>query len=350
MRRWLPQVEGRAYVALFASNVHRIQQILEVSREVGRRVAFLGRSVTQSARAARRLGQLRVAPGDVAPVAHASRLSRAGLTVVLGGSQAEPGSALWRVACGKEPAHSILPGDALFFCARRIPGNEGAIHDVAEQCASQGARIFWGDAHGVHVSGHPAAADVDRMLRLSRPTHVLPVHGELWHLDALAARATAAGIAPARVHRVANGQTLMLSHGAVTLGGRVPAGRIVVDSGGEVAAGRALLAQRRWLARDGVLVVVRVGQPGAAPELEVQARGILEGRRTAGVVRELGAELERNLAGDELTPTAWERQVRRVVSRYFRQQGLRQPVVIAVAGQPEGGSGGVDSAASAPVQ
>jgi ribonuclease J len=348
LRRWLPRVTGRAYVALFASNVHRIQQLLEVSRETGRRVAFLGRSVTQSARVARRLGHLRAAPGDVIPEAHASRLPREELTVVLGGSQAEPGSALWRVARGMEPAHRVLPGDALFLCARRIPGNEVAIQRLANRCVRQGASVYFGDVHGVHASGHPAAEDLGRMFRLTRPSHVLPVHGELYHLDALATRAEAAGIPPAGVFRVENGQTLILGDRAVQLGDRVATGRVVVDAGEEVGFGAEVLEERRRLGRGGLLVAaVGDGHGGAPPTVRVQLRGVFAAGRAGRTALALEAELAAHLASEPAVPGAREREVRRLVHRHFRRHGLRCPVVIVVSGEPEGA---VDSSAPGPVE
>ncbi|MEW6487831.1 MAG: ribonuclease J, partial [Thermodesulfobacteriota bacterium] len=252
LRRLLPRVGGRAYVSLFATNVHRIQQAMEVSREAGRRVVFLGRSVVQCARLARRLGHLRLAPGDVVPELRASSLPRGALTVVLGGSQAEPGSALWRVAHGLEPRHRLSPGDAVILCARRIPGNEVPIRRLVDRCLRQGAQVHDTESSGVHVSGHPARDDLERMLRLVRPRHLLPVHGEARHRDALARLASDGGLGAERVFRGGNGQTLLREGGHVHPGPRVPVGRVVVDAGTVAAEGAALLADRRRLGASGV--------------------------------------------------------------------------------------------------
>jgi len=341
LRRLLPRVEGRAYVSLFSSNVHRIQQVVEVSRGLGRKVVFLGRSVAQSARIARRLGHLRVAPGDLVPEVRASTLPRGGLTVVLGGSQAEPGSALWRVARGLERGHRLLPGDAVFLCARHIPGNEVPVQRLINRCLRLGAEVHDGESSGVHVSGHPARGDLARMLDLVRPAHLLPVHGELRHRDALARLGMDRGLARDRVFRVENGQGLVLEGGCVRPGPAVPVGRVAVDRGEVVAEGEELLADRRRLGQEGVAVVLlRVGEHGAAPEVRVVLRGVVSPERAEAEAREAAAAVRRHLAG--APPEAggaegWEEEARRALRGHFRRRGGRRPlVVLAVAGVPGG--------------
>ncbi len=337
LRRLLPRVEGRAYVSLFSSNVHRIQQVVEVSRGLGRRVALLGRATAQSARVARRLGHLRVAPGDLVPEARASALHRSGLTVVLGGSQAEPGSALWRVARGLEPAHRLLPGDAVFLCARRIPGNEVPVQRLINRCLRQGAEVHDGEGSGVHVSGHPARGDLARMLDLVAPSHLLPVHGELRHRDALARLAGERGLGPERVFRVENGQGLVLEGGRVRLGPSVPVGRVAVDRGEVTAEGEALLAERRRLGEEGVAVVLlRPGRTGGVPEASVVLRGVVSPDRAEAEARDAAAAISRQFAvagrGGE-GGGAWEEEARRALRRHFRRRGGRRPlVVVSVAG------------------
>jgi ribonuclease J len=340
LRRLLPRVAGRAYVSLFATNVHRIQQVVEVSRECGRQVAFLGRSVVRCARLARHLGHLRLAPGDVAPELRLSSMPRAALTVVLGGSQAEPGSALWRVARGLEPRHRLWPEDAVFLCARRIPGNEVPIRRLVDRCLQQGVQVHDAESAAVHVSGHPARGDLERMLRLVRPRHLLPVHGEMRHRDALARLATDLGLAAERVFRGGNGQTLLLEGGQVRPGPRVPTGRVVVEGETVVAEGAALLADRRRLGASGVAVVV-IGGEGSRPDVTVVLRGVVSGDRSEPAAREAEAEVRRHLERtDRNDGRPWgaeeaEALARRAVHRHFRRLGGRHPLVVVVA-NPKG--------------
>lgn len=333
LRRCLPRVAGRAYVSLFATNIHRIQQVVEVSREAGRQVAFLGRSVIQCARLARRLGHLRLAPGDVVPALRAPSLPREALTVVLGGSQAEPGSALWRVAHGLEPRHRLSPADAVFLCARRIPGNEVPIRRLVDRCLRQGAQVHDAESSGVHVSGHPARGDLERMIRLLRPRHLLPVHGAARHRDALARLAADCGLGAERIFRGENGQTLLLEEGRVRPGPRVPAGRVVVDRGAIAPEGAALLADRLRLGESGVAVVV-LGTRPSGPEVRVVLRGVVSPDAAEPMAREAEAEVRRRLAASGFgasrpwDPDEAEACARRALQRHFRRLGGRGPLVV----------------------
>ncbi len=333
LRRAVPTVGGRVYLATFSSHVHRVQLALEAGRESNRRTAFLGRSMEQSLRAARRLGHLRPAPGDVVPASHLGRLARGQTAVVLGGSQAEAGSALWRVARGLEPEHGIEPGDGVFLCARTIPGNETAVHAMIDRCLRRGARVWWEESPGAHVSGHPAAEDVARMLRLVRPRAVLPVHGEVRHLEAAADLARGSGVPAGRVFRLENGQTLELEGGSVRPGPPSVAGRVCVEGSEPLAGGRALLAERRQLGRRGVAVaVLRLDPEGRARVEGVRLHGVVPPESAEAFAEDAAEALVRGLrgcAGGEGAGDV-EREARRLLRRHFRALG-RHPLVEAVA-------------------
>ena len=334
--RMMPGVEGRAWVATFASSVYRIQQVIEASRAVGRRVTFLGRSVVRVVRLARSLGHLRPAPGDLVPEPRSRGFPRDALTVVLTGSQAEPGSALWRVARGLEPHHRILPGDHVFLSSRLIPGNERAIHRLINRCIRLGARVHYEEVSEIHVSGHASAADAARMIGLTRPRNVLPVHGELRHLEALREVAVGAGVPPHRVFRVENGQSLVLEGGGVRPGPVVSTGRVYVDAGETGATQDALLADRRRLARDGLVVAVAVVGPDGSlvwgPRVEM--RGVVPADRADAAAREAEAALRSSLgrrAEGLERPEDWEAEMALALRRYFRRSRGRRPVVVATA-------------------
>ncbi len=333
LRRTIPTVTGRVYLATFASHVHRVQLVLEASRASKRRTAFLGRSLEQSLRAARRLGHLRPAPGDVVPVSHLGRLPRGQTTVVLGGSQAEVGSALWRVARGLEPEHGIEPGDGVFLCARTIPGNETAVHAMVDRCLRRGARVWWDEAPGAHVSGHPSAEDVVRMLGIARPRSVLPVHGEVRHLEAAAEIARRHGVPAGSVFRLENGHTLEMEGGRVRTGPPVVAGRVCVEGNEPLAGGRALLAERVHLGRQGVAVaVLRLDPEGRVRVERVRLHGVVPPESAEVSAHEAAGALARGLgagAGGARIGDP-EREARRILRRHFRSLG-RHPLVAVVA-------------------
>lgn len=339
-RRVIAGVHGRLYVATFASHAHRMQQIIHVSREAGRRVALLGRSVVRAASVSRSVGHLRTAPGDLVSDRQSQRLSRARLTVIASGSQAEPGSALWRLAHGLDPHHEILEGDHVFLSARVIPGSEAAVHRLANQCIRLGARVHYGEECGIHVSGHPSAGDVAQMIELTRPRHVLPIHGELRHLAALAEVAGLCGLPEGNVHRIESGRVLILESGEVRLGGSVPAGRRLVDSCEVAELSDGLLSARRSMARGGAVWGVafpmgevdapgwhrwrvRVFLQGVVPDASVEEAS---GRAAEALRRDLEALTDRGC-----DPARIEHEMVRGLRRYFRLRGDRRPLIRAVA-------------------
>ncbi|MDF1554221.1 MAG: ribonuclease J, partial [Deferrisomatales bacterium] len=265
--RIFPQVEGRTYVALFASNVARMQQVVEASRRCGRRVTPLGRAVGQVSKLARQYGYLRTAPGEWLAEGRCRGLPRGALTVLCGGTQAEPGSALWRVAHGEEPHHRLQPGDAVLFSARAIPGNEGAIGQLLDRCVEAGARVYFGAQDGIHVSGHPGAPELARLLQLTQPRQILPVHGTARHRAAAVRVARDAGWSEETVLSGSDGRAVVLEGGRARWGALYPAGRICVTGAGNFPADAPLLTVRRRMGRDGVALALL---DGAAPEWSVR--------------------------------------------------------------------------------
>ncbi|MHB8764250.1 MAG: ribonuclease J [Deferrisomatales bacterium] len=339
---------GRVYVATFASHAHRIGQAVAASRAAGRRVVLLGRAAAHSSRVARDLGHLKTGAGDLVSEPRSRGLAREALTVVLGGSQGEPGSALWRVAHGREPHHRLRPGDRVLFSARLIPGSEAAAHDLADRCVAQGAQVFGHDTPGLHVSGHPSAGDVVRMLDLTRPRQVLPVHGRLQHLEALAGLARRWGAPPDRVFRLRNGETLVLEGGLARPGPAVAAGRRYAGAGRLGDEGDGLLADRRRLARGGVALVQM-----AAGRVRVTLRGVVPPASVAAAERAAQTALERHLAGLGAPAPAhedWEREVARALRRHFRGEGEPSPLVVVAVDGPAPSAAVVDAGAARPLQ
>ncbi len=324
-------IPGRVYLATFGSHVHRVAQAIAASRACGRQTVLLGRAVTQAARAARTLGHLRVGPGELVSEPRSRGLPREALTVVLGGSQGEPGSALWRVAHGLEPHHRVRPGDGVIFSARCIPGSEPAIHRLVGRCLARGATVLPHGTPGLHVSGHPGAGDVAHLLALTRPRHLLPVHGEARHLDAVARVAREEGLGPERVWRLANGESLVLAGGAVTRGPVVPSGRVYVEGDGEGRLDDGLLADRRRLGRAGVAVVRVVLLRGGVDGVTVTLRGVVPPAAASAVARAAEAAVRGALgpAGSGTVPEV-EAAAEAALRRHFRREN-RTPLVLAVA-------------------
>jgi ribonuclease J len=357
LRRLLKGVEGRAYVTSFASHVHRFRQVIEASREAGRSVSFLGRSVSSVLRVARQHGCLRPAPGDILPEPRLRGLGRREATVVVGGSQGEPGSALSRLAHDLEPHHRLLPGDAVFFSARALPGNEVAVQRLINACLRRGAQVHYEPISEVHVSGHAAAEDLADVLELTRPRHLLPVHGEWRHRAALTRLAQARGMPAERIFLVENGSVLALQEGALRPAGRVKAGSICVDRGESWGADDALRAVRTRLSEEGVafatVLVAPEGLVVSGPSVELlgafPAHSTDEQARSAE--RSLREALARLPSEALLDEALLEAELAAALRRHFRRLSARRPWVrVFVLREGSPGAPVVDSNSRGPLK
>jgi ribonuclease J len=220
----------RIIVACFASNIHRIQQVLDVAARLGKKVAVNGKSMLANTRIAAELGYLSVPPDTLVRLDELSRLPPDAGLIITTGSQGEPLSAVARMAVGEHKQIEIEPGDTVVFSARVIPGNEQSIARTVNHLLKRGARVITEEMHpGVHVSGHPSRQELRRMLDLTRPRFFVPVHGEYRHLHAHAELAREAGLPADRVFLLEDGQVLELTPSAGKLDGSVAAGRVLVD-------------------------------------------------------------------------------------------------------------------------
>jgi ribonuclease J len=326
---------GRVFVACFASNVHRVQQVVNAARAFGRRVAFLGRSMEANAEIARALGYLDV-PGWM-PVGfpEARELPPRELCVLTTGTQGEARSALARLARGEHPDLAVMPGDLVVLSSRFIPGNEVAVGQVVNDLCRRGAAVAYEGLTPLHVSGHAQAAEQRRLIALARPAHFVPIHGEYRHLARHAAHAAAEGVAGR--HVLVDGQVLELSDAGVAVAEEpVPVGRVYTDRDALLGQdiGAMVVRDRRLLAEAGLLIAVlaverSTGAVVRGPELF--ARGVAG---FDGADEQLRGEVLRALA--ELSPVARadvaevQETLRVAVRRWFRREVGRRPSVLPV--------------------
>jgi ribonuclease J len=296
-RQIIPRLEGRVLVASFASNVHRMQQAIDVAVDVGRKVAVVGRSMRKNVNIARNLGYMEV-PDDV--LIRPNDLEEYGpeeVLILCTGSQGEPLSALVRIAYGDHPAVHVDAGDTVIISAKPVPGNELRVHDAINQLARRGAEVLHQEIAPVHVSGHGNSEELRTMLGLVRPRGVMPVHGEFRMLAAHARLAREGGIPEDRIVLAENGSVVELEDGVARLVDRIEAGVTFVDGLGVGDVQDVALRDRRHLSEDGVLIVVATltGSNGAvAGQPELIARGLAE--PDAELLDEMKEEAQRVLA------------------------------------------------------
>ena len=295
-RQLIPQREGRVLIASFASNVHRVQQAIDVAVEARRKVAIVGRSLRKNVNIARNLGYIEVPEYLLVKPDELDELRRDETMVLCAGSQGEPMSALTRIAYNDHPAVTVEDGDTVIISAKPVPGNELRVHDTINRLAKRGAEVLHQEIAPVHTSGHGYAEEIRTVLALLRPRNVMPVHGEFRMLAAQARLAQEGGVPRERIVLAENGSVVELGDGTARVVDKVEAGHTFVDGLGVGDVREVALRDRRHLSEDGVLiVVVTIGSPNGreitAPE--VIARGFAE---PGPLLEEARGEAERTLA------------------------------------------------------
>ena len=278
-RQIIPLRKGRVLVASFASNVHRMQQAVDVALECGRKVCVVGRSMRKNLNIARALGYMQVPDDALIKPTDLDNYPPDKVLILCTGSQGEPLSALTRIAYHDHQSVEVERGDTVIISAKPVPGNELRVHDTINQLARAGAEVLHQEIAPVHVSGHGNSEEIRTVLGLVRPKAVMPVHGEYRMLAAQARMAQDAGVPANSIVLAENGSVVELSGAGVRIADRVDAGVTFVDGLAVGDITDVALRDRRRLSEDGVIIVVATlssasGRTTATPELI--ARGFPE--------------------------------------------------------------------------
>jgi ribonuclease J len=302
-RQIMPLRSGRILVASFASNIHRMQQAIDVGLELGRKVAFVGRSMRKNANIARNLGYLEIPDDALLKADELAELPPREQLILCTGSQGEPLSALTRIAYHDHPTVAIERGDTVIISAKPVPGNELRVHDAINGLARTGAEVLHQEIAPVHTSGHGCSEELRTLLSLLRPKAVMPIHGEFRMLAAHARLARDAGVPADAIVMAENGSVVELTPQGVRVVDHVEAGVTLVDGLGVGDVRDVALRDRRHLAEDGVLIIVTTltstnGSIIATPELI--ARGFGEQQELLEEVRGEAGEVLRRLIDDDI--------------------------------------------------
>lgn len=272
------RASGRVVVATFASNISRVQQVIQVARRYGRRVGVVGRSMVSNVRMAISMGYLDVTPEDLLTTSEMNNLPRDEVVIVCTGSQGEPTAVLARLASDEHPQLQIIPGDTVVLSATPIPGNEEMVNRIVDDLFRLGADVIYSDLSNVHVSGHGSREDHKMMLSLTRPRFFMPMHGEYRHLVLHARTAQALGIPAQNIVIVESGQAVDVGPNAIRVGERVSEGHVLVDGLSVGDIGSAVLRDRQHLSRDGFLVAIVARNPATGEivaDPEILTRGFV---------------------------------------------------------------------------
>jgi len=248
------QSKGRIIIALFASSIVRIQQIVDIAATRGRKIAFNGKSIEISVHIAKNLGYLTIPEGMEIYINQINAYPDHEIVIVTTGSQGEPMSALARMASGIHKKIKIKQDDTVILSSKFIPGNERAIAKIINNLFRKGANVIYEKISNIHVSGHAFQEELKLMIQLTRPKYFVPVHGEYRHLVLHARLAMELGIARENIFLIENGQTIEFDDGA-RLQERVDTGRTLIDGKGIGDVGKSVLKERRMLSEDGIVGV-----------------------------------------------------------------------------------------------
>ena len=248
--------DNRIIIATFASNVHRVQQIINSAEKYGRKVVLSGRSMVNVTETARKLGQFRVKKDTFVDIKDMDKYDDSEIVLITTGSQGEPMSALTRIAYGEHRKIELTPNDAIILSATPIPGNENAVTKVINRLLERGAKVIYETLSEIHVSGHACQEELKLILSLVKPKYFIPAHGEVRHLMKHAKIATQMGMPEENIFIMENGNCLEISQKEAKLIGDVPSGNILVDGLGVGDVGNIVLRDRRHLSEDGLIIVV----------------------------------------------------------------------------------------------
>ncbi|MDI3314407.1 MAG: ribonuclease J [Mycobacterium sp.] len=331
LHRLIRGAEGRVIVACFASHVDRVQQIIDAAVALGRRVAFVGRSMVRNMGIARELGFLRVADSDLIDIAAAEMMPPGRVVLITTGTQGEPMSALSRMSRGEHRSITLTSDDLIILSSSLIPGNEEAVYGVLDELSKIGAQVITNQQVRVHVSGHAYSGELLFLYNAVRPRQVMPIHGTWRMLRANAKLAARTGVAEESILLAENGVSVDLIAGKAGIAGAVPVGKMFVDGlvtgdVGEITLGERLILSSGFVA---VTVVVRhgTGRPAAPPHLH--SRGFSEDPKALEpAVRKVEQELELLAAENITDPVRIAQAVRRTVGKWVGETYRRQPMIV----------------------
>jgi ribonuclease J len=330
------EAPGRIVVANFASNIQRVQHLMRMAAQFGRRVAVVGRSLQQNVRTARELGFLSVPDGLTIPLAEVDKIPAAKLLLLTAGSQGEPMSALTRFAAQRHPFLNVHKDDWVVISARPIPGNERMVQKTVNNLYRHGARVYYSEVGNVHVTGHAQRDELREMLDAVRPRFFIPVHGEYRQLHLHSELAIEAGIPPESIAVVEDGETVELTADSMAAGEKIPTGLVYVDGLGVGDVEQVVLRDRRHLAEDGILVVTvtldrDTGSVRAGPDLI--SRGVIEPElsvRLMADARTAVLEAIRRLVDTRPEMNLLQETIHDAVSKTLYKRTRRRPMVIPV--------------------
>ncbi|MFW5993875.1 MAG: ribonuclease J [Halanaerobiaceae bacterium] len=327
---------NRIIVATFASNIHRIQQILDAAVKYGRKIAITGRSMINNVEIARRLGYISVPDDMIVDVRDMGHIADDEIVLITTGSQGEPMAALTRMARGDHYHINIKNGDTVVISASAIPGNEKFVGQTINQLFERGANVIYEDVSGVHVSGHASQEELKLMLNLTKPKYFVPTHGESRHLHQHAALAEDVGVPKENIYIADLGDVIEFREDKVEKVDKVQAGDILVDGLGIGDVGNVVLRDRKTLSEDGIIIVVVTidsdGNVQSGPD--IITRGFVYIRESEKLIEDATNRVRDALKEcEDKGITEWsvlKKTIKNSLNNYIYKQIKRNPMILPI--------------------
>ena len=338
LRQIFRESMGRIIVAVFASNLHRIQQVVQLAKEFGRKVLLNGKSMLTNIRIARELGYLDFQPEDEITLQDFSRFPDSQVLILTTGSQGEPMSALTRMALKDHKKLKINPGDTVIFSSKFIPGNERTIQNIINHLYRQGAEVIHEQVRDIHVSGHAFREELKLLINVVRPRFFIPIHGEYRHLVKHRQLAITTGMAPEQCLLAQNGNVIEFAPEQANITGTVETGRVFVDGKGVGDVGSLVLRDRRHLSEDGLVIATLVISKDTKEILngpDILSRGFILEETKPEILDEAKCIIleifDRMLSdGFDFDCADLQVEVRRELKKFFQRILKRRPVIYPI--------------------
>ena len=331
---------GRIIITTFASQVHRIRQILDICVKAGKKVAIIGRSMLLLATISRELGHMKFPDGLLINLEDVKKMPDEKIVILTTGSQGEPLSALTRMAFDEHKQIAIQPKDTIIISATPIPGNERAVANVVNALSSKGAHVVYGRESGVHVSGHACKEEQRMLLNIVRPKYFLPAHGEYRMLVLHGNLGVECGVDPNNILIMENGDVLELQNSTAKLNGQVPSGIIMVDSTRVGDVDEHIIGQRHKLASEGllsILLTIKNGKVISEPTIETKGLVLAQEDTTHGhfvedakktALKTVVESLETNGKSIETLQEKVKAELIKLVHKELKREPLLQVVIL----------------------
>ena len=331
--------ERRIFIATFASNIHRIQQIIDLAVKYKRKVAFCGRSMINISAAAARIGELRYPDDMVVDIDKIKKVEDKNLVIITTGSQGEPLSALTRMASDEMAKVKLGYNDTVIISASPIPGNERMVYNVINNLYRHGCRVIYESLAEVHVSGHAYQDELKLIHSLIKPKFFMPVHGEHRHQKKHAELAMRRGMASSNIIGPDIGNQVLVTNRSMKIGDNVPAGALLVDGLGVGDVGSTVLRDRKHLAEEGLFVVI-VGldkESGTVSSVDVVSRGFVYTEDAEELIEEAKRVVERASRKIDLKEledlTVYKNLIRRELKTFLFRETHRSPMILPVVAE-----------------